>query len=285
MNYSVSKDIQIVCKLLDISYSELSNYLGVARSTVSRFLKNEMKPSNMFLESFYSFAYSNPIRPIRLNSLKIQFALDNYNKVLFHGAKDVIEGEIDLDHSREDVDIGEGFYLGESFEQSSSYVFMNKKSSIYLFDVSKLAELKVKELNVSLEWMLLVSYYRGQLKDYSDSSLINELVNNLSNYDVIVAPIADNNMYEILSQFARGDITDKQAISALSASHLGKQHVLKTKKAVQSVQIVDRLYLCKEERNDIEAVKRENALIAEDKIKIAKEEYRRVGKYIEEILK
>ena len=111
------------------------------------------------------------------------------------------------------------------------------------------------------------------------------MIEDLEQFDVIIAPIADNSMYETMGQFARGEITDLQAISALSASTLGKQHVLKTKNACKAVKMVDRLYLCQAERKDIEQIQKESALVAVDKIKMAIESYRRQGKYIEEILK
>ena len=96
---------------------------------------------------------------------------------------------------------------------------------------------------------------------------------------------ADNNMYEIMNRFSRGEITDKQAINALSASHLGKQYVLKTEKACKSAVIVNRLYLCKSEREDIEKDRKEKSIMSLDNAKVSIEKYRRIGKYIEEILK
>ena len=268
-----------------MSFSELANELGVARSTITRIVKEETYPSDLFLESFYAYAYGNSYHPIRLNKLKVEWAFDRYDKILFHGAKNSIDGNVDLNHSRKDIDIGVGFYLGESFEQASSYIFLNNKSSIYVFDVSDLENLKIKEYNVSLEWMLLVSFYRGQLEKYQNSPTIRKIIEETNDYDVIIAPIADNNMYEIMNQFARGDISDLQAISALSASSLGKQHVLKTKRAVERIRMVDRLYLSKCERTDIEKQRKENALVMMDKLKIAIEENRRKGQYVEEILK
>ena len=88
-----------------------------------------------------------------------------------------------------------------------------------------------------------------------------------------------------MTRFASGDITDEQAIHALSASHLGKQHVLKTIKACKSVKMIDRLYLSKKERMDIEKGRKEAADISLDSANKAIESYRRIGNYIEEILK
>lgn len=285
MRYSIATDIKVVCTLLNLSFSELANELGVARSTVNRIVKEETYPNNNFLEIFYSYAYRNHIRSIDLNALKIQFAKDKCDKLLFHGSRQGIDPFIDLNHSRDDIDMGRGFYLGESYEQASFYVFSMNKSSIYVFDSSKLSSLKIKEYSVSLEWMLIVAYFRGQLEAYKNSSIIKKLIQDLNEYDVIVAPIADNNMYDIMNRFARGDITDKQAISALSASNLGKQHVLRTKKACSKVSAVDHLYISIPEREAIEKKAKENALLLSDKSKISIERFRRQGLYIEEILK
>lgn len=285
MNYNISEDIQIVCKILGISYSKLANELSVSRSTVTRIVNKEVHPNDLFLESFYSFAYQNRYHSIKLNDCKIQFAREQYGEIFFHGARASIEEDIDLNHSRKDIDIGVGFYMGESYMQSSSYIFMNKKSSIYILTLNEESNLKIKEYDVSLEWMLMVSYFRGQLNEYRESKIIMKIIDEVSKYDVIVAPIADNNMYEIMNRFSRGEITDQQAINALSASHLGKQYVLKTERACQSATIIDRLYLCKNEREDIENDRREKSIMSLDNAKTSIEKYRRIGKYIEELLK
>ena len=285
MKYRIIEDIKIVKTILNLTNSQLANELNVARSTITRIINGAVNPSDLFLETFYSFAYKNAYKRIKLNELKIQFAFDQFDKVLFHGAKNELSEHIDLNHSRDNIDLGKGFYLGENFEQASSYVFANLKASVYIFDCRKLAQLKIKEFNVSLEWMVAVCYYRNQIDKYKDSSFVKAIINDIESSDVVIAPIADNNMYEIMNQFSRGEITDLQAMMALSASHLGKQHVLKTIKACKSIFMVERLYLCKEEREDIKNKQQENASIAKDKTKIVIETNRRKGKYIEELLK
>lgn len=285
MKYNVGKDIKIVSTILGLSLSQLAEELHVSRSTVTRIVNNATYPSDLFLENFYSFAYNNKIKPIRLNELKIRYANEKYDKILFHGARGVIEGRVDFQHSQRDIDVGTGFYLGESFEQASSYIFSHTKSSVYLFDTKMLSQLNIKEFDLSLEWMLMVCYYRGQIDEYKDSPLIKKIINEVEQNDVIIAPIADNNMYEIMNRFARGDITDLQATSALSASHLGKQHVLKTQRACYCISMVDRLYLCNEERQDIEKQRRQSAEMAKVESKRSIEELRRKGRYIEELLK
>ena len=285
MKYDISNDIIAVSKIINLTFSQLSNYLGVARSTITRIVNGESYPSDLFLESFYSFVYSNSIRDISLNELKVRYAKEKHQDILFHGIKRAIDGEIDLKHSRSEVDVGVGFYLGESYEQSSSYIFPYRDSSIYIFAIHNFQNLKIVEFDISLEWMLMVSYYRGQLDEYKDSQIIIDIIKKVNEADVIIAPIADNDMYEIMTRFARGDITDLQASLSLSASNLGKQYVLKTEKAIECVEMVERLYLCKQERNDIEIRRKEKAMVSKKTAKELIESLRRKGQYIEEILK
>ena len=284
MRYNIVDDIKTVCALLEMSEGELSNELGVARSTIHRIVSGRTYPNEKLLSEFYDYAYWNRYRSIRLNQLKVQFAKDSYQNILFHGAKGEITGKINLDHARNDIDFGIGFYLGESYDQASSYIFKDQKSSVYIFDACELKRLKTIEFDVSFDWMIAVCYYRGQIDEYKDSKIVKSIIDKINNCDVIIAPIADNNMYEVMNQFARGLITDVQAKYALSASNLGKQHVLKTKKACEAIKMVDRLYLCGRERFDIEYKNKQEMINAYDKNRLAIEKYRREGKYIEELL-
>ena len=285
MKYSASDDIKFVTACLGISYSQLADCLNVARSTINRIVVGKINPSNDFLEKLYSFVYTNNYFPLDINRMKIDFDLEYIGKILFHGAKEDIDGDIDLKHSRTDIDVGRGFYLGDNYEQAASYIYLNKKSSVYLFNADRLNELKIKEFDVSLEWMLMVSYYREQLEDYKDSPVIRKIIEEVESVDVVIAPIADNNIYEIMNNFARGVITDAQASRALSASHLGKQYVLKTDKACQTIVPFDCLYLCKLERDNIEKIRREASKKTKNESQSIIKSLRRQGRYIEEILK
>ena len=285
MKYNIAKDIEIACKILDLSYSSLAEELWVPTSTITRIVKEGVYPNDTFLETFYTYFNSLIILPVKLNEQKVRFAKEQYGNVYFHGSRTEIEGPIDLKHSRKDIDVGVGFYMGETYKQAADYIYSKNKSSIYLLTVQNISDLKIKELDVSLEWMLMVSYYRGTLDEYKDNETLQKIIKDIESYDIVVAPIADNNMYEIMNRFASGLITDKQAILSLSASHLGKQHVLKTERACENVKIIDRLYLCKDER---EYIAMESKYIGENTKKEAKkliEDNRRVGLYIEEILK
>lgn len=102
--------------------------------------------------------------------------------------------------------------------------------------------------------------------------------------DYIVAPIADNRMFEIIDSFIDGEITDVQCQHCLSATNLGNQYVFVSEKALKKVSILERCFLAGEEKNSYLNAKKEFNELNRDKVKIARRQYRGNGKYIEEIL-
>ncbi|MDO4966703.1 MAG: DUF3990 domain-containing protein, partial [Lachnospiraceae bacterium] len=118
MNYNFSKDIKSIRELLNLSQSEFANQLGVERVTISRSELGKTEPSPKLLESVYTYSFN---KKIKLNKLKEMFWRDdlgNNLKLLFHGAKSEIIGNIDVLHGRNNNDFGQGFYTGESYEQA-----------------------------------------------------------------------------------------------------------------------------------------------------------------------
>lgn len=96
--------------------------------------------------------------------------------------------------------------------------------------------------------MIATAYYRGWLDDYKDSSLIKKLISKLSDYDVIIGPIADNRMFDIIAEFVGNEITDEQCRHALAATNLGFQYVLKTNKALMNIELLKEMFVCQKEK-------------------------------------
>ncbi len=286
MKYKIKEDIEICLEYLEISHTQLAEELSIDRVSLERIANGEVYPSNSFLESFYSFVLNNKIKKFPLTMLKCSFDMLTYGRnILFHGAKNEIDGPIDLLHSRKNIDVGVGFYLTESYNVASEFVFANKNSSVYVYKFKKSDDLKIIDLSVSLKWMLMVCYYRDILGEYKNSKIVKEIIDEIEKADIVICPIADNNMYDIMNRFANEMITDKQAINALSSSRLGKQWVFRSKKAIKRLKEIDRLYLAKPEREKIEEKRKQYSL---ESINMSQEElrkYRRDGKYIEELLK
>jgi hypothetical protein len=134
--------------------------------------------------------------------------------------------------------------------------------------------------------MVLISYFRGKIDEYASSSYLKKLLEKLSNVDIVIAPIADNTMYDILDEYADGEITDLQCLHALSANWLGKQYVFLNDNAInKTLKMLDRLYICSGEKNEYRTKREDNKNVGKAKVKLAKREYAGKGQYIEELLK
>ena len=92
-------------------------------------------------------------------------------------------------------------------------------------------------------------------------------------------------MFTVLDRFFRGDITDAALIQSLSALKLGKQYVAVSKRACSQIEIICEEFLSAESR---ESLKMESLKNRELGISLADEickQYRREGRYFDEILK
>ena len=203
--------------------------------------------------------------------------------LLFHGAKTKLEGNLRLDCNKRINDFGDGFYCGESLEQSAMFVATHKRSSLYMvkFDPS---DLRGREFKVDREWMLTIAYYRGKLSEYADTKTVQQLITANKGVDYIIAPIADNRIFEIIDSFIDGEITDVQCQHCLSATNLGKQYVFISQKALDNVTILERCFLTDSEKESYLTARQENFKMNMDKVKLARKQYRNQGQYIEDIL-
>ena len=111
-----------------------------------------------------------------------------------------------------------------------------------------------------------------------------ELLCEIKDADIIVAPIADNRMFDLLSQFGRGEITDLQCQHALSATNLGAQYILKSEKAVNALSLLKVSYISSPEKERYKKVRLDLHEQSMDKVKLARIEYRGKGRYIDEVL-
>lgn len=285
MDYNVISDMKSVMDIMDYTYEDLADDLDVTRVTVKDWLTEKKCISDRSIDDFYCYTFG---KGIRLNKIKEQFYREDIRQndevLLFHGAKTYIDGKVRLDCNKKINDFGNGFYCGESLEQSAMFVAGKKESSLY-FVKFKLGNLKCKQFKVDREWMLTVAYFRGKLKGYEDSKIYKHIAKILDGVDYVIAPIANNRMFEIIDSFIEGEITDVQCQHCLSATDLGNQYVFISEKALQQVELLEHSYLCDAEKEAYLNSKQDSYKMNMDKVKLARKQYRNQGEYIEDILK
>ena len=277
--YLIKEDLKILIEDANNSLEDLALKTNVSLRTLKNILSENEYPSNETINKIYSFAYTNGYR---LNKIKEELLKEkSKNIILFHGAKQEID-TIKKNGSRDTCDFGKGFYLGETYLNAASFIYEIKDSSIYSFELN-LKNLICVKFDCDLDWMILICYFRGMLDQYKNHEMIIKLLNKIEDADVIIAPIADNKMFNIMREFGEGYITSIEAIHSLASSGLGLQYVLKTDKAINNLKEIERLFLSSPERKSIEIFMDERSKEIDTKLKIAKRKFRGEGQYIDEI--
>ena len=283
MKYNFPEDIKSIREILGLSQSEFAEQIGVEQVTISRNELGKTEPSAKILESVYTFAFAKNIKINKLKEMLWRDDLRKNEKLLFHGAKSEIDGEIDIRRGRHNNDFGQGFYTGESYEQAISFVSGFDHSSVYYIRFDD-KNLKCKRYEVDQEWMMTIAYYRGALDEYRNHPIIEKLIEQSRDCDYIIAPIADNRMFQIINSFIAGELTDEQCKHCLAATNLGMQYIFISEKAVSLAKLIERCYISNNEREYYKNVRLEESKLGDNKVKLARKQYRGKGRYIDEIL-
>lgn len=291
MNYETFNNASLVLSLLEDMFVEneedknkLLRQLDFTEEEFNDIINEKIEPDKYQLESIFNYAYNHNLD---INEIIWQYRLDEFRNdsvnVCSHGSRRNIVGDIRVDIESDSSDFGSGFYVGQDISQAGMWVAGEPDSSIYIFSFDE-SDLTKAQFNVGVDWMIAICYFRNMIPQYANHPKVQEILNRVNNCDYVLAPIADNKLYEVIESFVNEEITDLQCLYALSATHLGYQFVLKTEKAVQNLELLDHLYFCAVEKSmyNRESDVEENTSL--HKAFMAKKRYKDTGKYISELL-
>ncbi len=235
---SFNEIIRKVINDFDISREELSNVLGCDVSTVSNYMN--YKTAVSIDKAVALKAYLEKYFDVDIYDRYIYFVDNGF---YFHGSRQGIKGKISPNYvlSRKTTDFGRGFYLGETFKQSSTFVSDEKSGDdlIYKFKLD-LDNLKVRVLN-DVEWVLFVGFNRGKIERNSKNRKIILMMESIlsKGYDVIMGKIADDKMSINMEEFFSNRLTYGQILKCITQLKIGDQYCLKTQKACDSLELVN----------------------------------------------
>lgn len=276
-----SEMIKEIRSYINLSQSELADMLGVSFATVNRWEKGHCEPSQIAVNAIKNLCARNKIDFSQFEGNHI--IKTNEIVTLYHGSKSGIHNTI-APISRERCDFGKGFYMGTDQTQPLTLICNYPNAKIYTLSVD-LSDLKILDVEVGLDWALLIAYNRGKMESAKHSTIYNRIANLSNGCDMIIGYIANDRMFVVLDRFFNGEITDMALINSLSALKLGKQYVALTEKACKKIEILEEHKLTQSDRDKL---KQESEANRSKGIAMANEicrKYRRDGRFFDEILK
>ena len=144
--------------------------------------------------------------------------------IVYHGSFVIVDSP-DLNHSRENVDFGKGFYVTPIYEQAKKWSEKFKKRenigivSHYQFDEIAYSRLEVLKFDTySEEWLNFILKCRRGLDD--------------TNYDLVIGGVANDKVFNTVELFFDGLIDKKEAIKQLQYEQPNLQIAFRTKEAL-----------------------------------------------------
>lgn len=273
---------------LGFSQMELAEKLSVTFATVNRWENGRATPNRIAQERLYELCEESGVSILPLIRKKISTAVSDLRipegrTVLYHGSKSGLQGKI-VPVSRGRCDFGSGFYMGDRADQPLTLVCGRDQPKFYVMSID-LRDLRVLKVPTGLDWAFLVAYNRGAMDRIKGESIYNKYRDMASGFDVVVGSIADDRMFVTLDSFFSGSVTDEAMLHSLMALKLGMQYVCVSQKACDAVRVEREIGLSYLELKALRKISADNRQRGIELAKAAALDYRRSGRYFDEILR
>jgi len=271
----------------NLSQTEMAKKLSVRFATINRWENGHSYPTRLAQEKLYELCeeFGVPVYEMiiaKINRAVSEIKTDEGGILLYHGSKSGLKGDI-APISREKCDFGKGFYMGTAPEQPLTLICDFEESKFYIVSID-IENLVCAEIPADIDWAMVVAYNRGKLERIKGSTFYEKYKNTVTDKDLVIGSIANDRMFFVLDNFFQENITDIALVNSLSALQLGKQYVALTEKACRAARIEKEIELSYFEKKVLQKVSMENRRKG---IELANEickNYRREGKFFDEIL-
>ncbi len=266
-----------------MNQEQFAEVLGTTPLSINRWENGKTEPSKMAQKQLFEFCKNNNFDLFDYIVSEIKCDATDNGLIVYHGSKKGIDSGV-APLSRKACDFGKGLYLGTDPAQPLTLICDEDKPILYTMKLD-LTGLKVLTIEKSLEWAMLIAYYRGYMDEAKGSKIYKKYETMADGYDVVVGYIADDRMYRVMKSFFEKEITDAALIHSLSSLKLGRQYVCKTLKACNQLEIISKREMKPLELNILREksiVRRQESINLTEEILI---KYRREGKFFDEILK
>ena len=157
---------------------------------------------------------------------------------LYHGGEmPVKEPQVVSPKAVRPLDFGSGFYTTTSQDQARKWIGIRLRQHAY--EMGSVSHFTV-DWNALVESGLKVLVFRGPEEAWFDFVMDNRHTAGFSHdYDIVMGPVANDNVYETLTLFEDGIITKAEAIVRLKTYKLVDQVLFHTEAALKFLRFVD----------------------------------------------
>ncbi|MCC6095220.1 MAG: DUF3990 domain-containing protein [Eubacterium sp.] len=221
---------------------------------------------------------------MKLNDEDIRHMLEQDSIILYHGSRGGIEGNISP-ISRERCDFGKGFYMGTSELQAKGLVVDDSEPYFYTLklNIKDIPRNRILFLS-GKEWIYNVLVNRKKSKKFNTLSVASDILEEQKKYDLIVGPIADDQMAEAFRQFNRGFISDTALEDCLNYVDYGYQFVAKTDYACNCIDIITESEILSNEIEGLRKYINERHIKEEDFVSEIASHHRNDGLFLDDII-
>ena len=154
---------------------------------------------------------------------------------LYHGSTVVVK-KPSLKPGRRNTDFGKGFYTTLDFEQAARWARIrleragrgNAVVSVYEVDDTLLQH---------PNWRVMT--YQGATKEWLDFAVGNRRGAPLHNHDVVLGPVANDNLYATISLYENGELSAEAAIVQLKTHVLSDQVSFHSQSAISNLRFIE----------------------------------------------
>lgn len=153
--------------------------------------------------------------------------------ILYHGSNIVVKKPRLIEQNRF-LDFGYGFYATTNKSQAENFAkkVVIRRGGISVLNIYEIDDnLNLKTLNIKYfdspnkEWLEFVSAHRNGT--YTGKK-----------YDLIIGPVANDDVYRTLQVYSAGLLTKEQALEALKIKKLFNQYVFTTNKSIKFLKFI-----------------------------------------------
>lgn len=151
---------------------------------------------------------------------------------LYHGSNIEID-KIDLSKTKIGKDFGKGFYLNPNFDQAYKMAVRAKNINKEGSEIVSAFEFRDEVLNQAELNVKIFTDYSKEWADFVVANRNNKSPIPIHSYDIVVGPIADDNVGTQIYRYSRGFINHEKLIAELKFDAPSIQYFFGTENAIK----------------------------------------------------